>query len=84
MQEHLLRPLEVRCTVLHQYDRASSAETIGYLDNPNATGEDCNFCQYSVGQSFYTPLEIDFATRGRDIGIYVCYVVFNIFVLLLA
>lgn len=67
-----------------EYAGAFAQAVGGYLDNPNATGEDCNFCQYSVGQSFYTPLEIDFATRGRDIGIYVCYVVFNIFVLLLA
>lgn len=55
----------------------------GYIANPSSTG-DCQFCQYSVGQSFYTPLEISFDTRGRDIGIYFCYIVFNIICLLLA
>ena len=56
----------------------------GYLGNPNAVGEQCQFCQYSVGQSFYTPLSIDFSLRGRDIGIYICYIVFNSLALLLA
>jgi hypothetical protein len=61
------------------------AEAVGgYLGNPNAIGEQCQFCQYSVGQSFYAPLSIDFALRGRDIGIYICYIVFNSLCLLLA
>ncbi|OCF43306.1 ATP-binding cassette transporter [Kwoniella heveanensis CBS 569] len=55
----------------------------GYLNNPDAT-DNCQFCQYRVGQSFFTPLEISFETRGRDLGIFICYVVFNILVLLVA
>jgi ATP-binding cassette subfamily G (WHITE) protein 2 (SNQ2) len=42
----------------------------GYIGNPDSMG-DCNFCQYSVGQSFYAPLGISYSTRGRDLGIFV-------------
>jgi ATP-binding cassette subfamily G (WHITE) protein 2 (SNQ2) len=42
----------------------------GYLNNPNAT-EDCEFCQYRVGDSFYNGLEMSYNTRWRDFGIYV-------------
>ncbi|WWD20557.1 hypothetical protein CI109_105033 [Kwoniella shandongensis] len=60
------------------------AQTMGaYINNPDATS-DCQYCQYSVGQSFFTPLEISFSTRWRDFGIFICYVVFNILVLLVA
>lgn len=55
----------------------------GYLDNPDATDE-CRYCQYRVGQSFYEPLQVSFGTRWRDFGIFICYAVFNIIVLLLA
>lgn len=43
----------------------------GYLNNPDATGVDCEFCQYSVGDSFYRNLEIDYAVRWREFGIFV-------------
>ena len=55
----------------------------GYLANESATG-DCQFCQYSVGQSFYSTLGIDWGTRWRDFGIFVAYCAFNIMVLLVA
>lgn len=35
-------------------------------------------CQYSVGDQFYTPLDIDFGQRGNYIGYYFCYIVSNI------
>lgn len=40
-------------------------------------------CQYSVGDQFFEPLGIKFSERGRDIGIYVAYCVFNCFLTIL-
>ncbi|WVQ86013.1 hypothetical protein IAT38_008181 [Cryptococcus sp. DSM 104549] len=65
------------------YAGAFATAVGGYLNNPDSTG-DCQFCQYSVGESFYTPLEVEFSTRWRDFGIFICYVVFNIMVLLVS
>ncbi|CAK9786637.1 ATP-binding cassette transporter [Cutaneotrichosporon oleaginosum] len=60
------------------------ADVMGaYLNNPNATS-DCEYCQYRDGQAFFANLSINFANRWRDVGIFICYVVFNIMVLLVA
>jgi ATP-binding cassette subfamily G (WHITE) protein 2 (SNQ2) len=37
----------------------------GYLDNPLETAA-CRYCQYAVGDQFYTPLNISFSNRWRD------------------
>ena len=87
MQSNLRRQwvvsLEIRVRGVDEVSVRHGAHGAGYIANPSSTG-DCQFCQYSVGQSFYTPLELDFDTRGRDISIYFCYIVFNILCLLLA
>lgn len=50
----------------------------GYLvDQSNG---DCGYCQYSVGDEFYSTLEIKFSERGRDIGVLIAFVIFNVFV----
>lgn len=67
------------------YAGAFATTVGGYINNPTAVAPAlCEFCQYSVGQSFYTPLAISFDTRWRDLGIFICYCVFNVMVLLLA
>lgn len=40
----------------------------GYLEDPNAT-DTCRYCQYSVGDEFYTPLNIDYGDRWRNVFI---------------
>jgi ATP-binding cassette subfamily G (WHITE) protein 2 (SNQ2) len=55
----------------------------GYLDNPNATGE-CLYCQYRVGDDFYTPLGLSFDDRWRDLGIFIAFIGFNVIVTLVA
>jgi hypothetical protein len=40
--------------------------------------------QYRVGDTFLAAVNISFSDRGRDLGIFICYVVFNILVTLLA
>jgi ABC-type multidrug transport system permease subunit len=55
----------------------------GYLNNPDSTGV-CEFCQYRVGDTFLAAVNISFSDRGRDLGIFVCYIIFNILVTLLA
>lgn len=37
----------------------------GYIDNLNDTIA-CRYCQFRVGDEFYTPLNIDFGNRWRD------------------
>lgn len=36
-------------------------------------------CQYSVGDQFFEPLGLSFSERGRDLGIFLAYSVFNCF-----
>ncbi|GAA5969290.1 hypothetical protein JCM8115_006751 [Rhodotorula mucilaginosa] len=54
----------------------------GYINNPS-DNSNCQYCQYSVGDQFFEPLGIKFSERGRDIGIYVAYCVFNCFLTIL-
>ncbi|KAI6015643.1 pleiotropic drug resistance ABC transporter [Pisolithus marmoratus] len=49
----------------------------GYLNNPNATSA-CQYCQYKVGDEYFTPLNISFSNRWRDVFILFAYFVFNI------
>ena len=37
----------------------------GYIDNPLASSA-CRYCQYSVGDQFFVPLNISFSNRWRD------------------
>ncbi|BGP44752.1 ATP-binding cassette transporter snq2 [Rhodotorula kratochvilovae] len=48
----------------------------GYLLNPNDT-DACKYCQYSEGDQFYTPLEIEYGKRSSYAGWYFCYAIFN-------
>jgi ABC-type multidrug transport system permease subunit len=40
----------------------------GYLANSTATSN-CQYCQYSVGDEFFLPLNITYGNRWRDVGI---------------
>lgn len=40
-------------------------------------------CQYAAGDEFYRALDIKWSDRGRNIGVYVCYCVFNAFLTVL-
>ncbi|KZT54856.1 hypothetical protein CALCODRAFT_437933 [Calocera cornea HHB12733] len=51
-------------------------EVGGYLANGNATSN-CQYCQYKLGQEFYTPLNIDYSTRERDLWIVFCFFIAN-------
>ncbi|CEQ38617.1 SPOSA6832_00050, partial [Sporobolomyces salmonicolor] len=48
----------------------------GYLNNPNDS-TNCQYCTYAVGDQFYTPLDISFGDRGKYIGYFFAYLVFN-------
>jgi ATP-binding cassette subfamily G (WHITE) protein 2 (SNQ2) len=54
-----------------------------YLQNPDATG-DCNYCQYGSGDTFLSAINVKYSERGRNIGIYCCYIISNIAIILLA
>lgn len=55
----------------------------GYLNNPNATTA-CQYCQYKVGDEYFTPLNISFSNRWRDVFILFAYFVFNILATIVA
>ncbi|ETW86763.1 ABC transporter [Heterobasidion irregulare TC 32-1] len=55
----------------------------GYLDNPNDTTA-CRYCQYSVGDEFFLPLNIRFENRWRDAFIILAFFVFNFIVTIIA
>ncbi|KAF9011150.1 pleiotropic drug resistance ABC transporter [Cyathus striatus] len=55
----------------------------GYIDNLNDTTA-CRYCQYSIGDEFYTPLNISFSNRWRDAFILFSFVVFNLIVTIIA
>lgn len=44
----------------------------GYLNNPNSTAS-CQYCQYSVGDNFFVPLNISYHNRWRDAWILFAY-----------
>ncbi|KAF9088861.1 hypothetical protein BGX23_007058 [Mortierella sp. AD031] len=66
-----------------QYAAAFMEKATGYIHLPNAT-DICQYCQYKVGQDFYTPLGMDFDNRWRNLGILCIYLCFNIAMVLVA
>ncbi|KAG0141461.1 hypothetical protein CROQUDRAFT_68265 [Cronartium quercuum f. sp. fusiforme G11] len=55
----------------------------GYINNPNDTSN-CDYCQYSVGDEFYTTLNYSWTHRWRDFGIMIGFCCFNFFVTVVA
>jgi ATP-binding cassette, subfamily G (WHITE), member 2, SNQ2 len=53
----------------------------GYLAN-NAT-DICRYCAYQVGDQFFTPLQISFGDRWRDLGIFAAFIASNLILLFL-
>ncbi len=53
----------------------------GYIVN-NETSN-CQYCAFKVGDQFYQPLDIDFANRWRDLGIFLAFFGSNIIILFL-
>lgn len=52
----------------------------GYIRNLTATGS-CDYCAYSVGDEFYTPLTLSYDNRWRDMGILIAFCVSNLIIL---
>ncbi|PLW16743.1 hypothetical protein PCANC_12308 [Puccinia coronata f. sp. avenae] len=55
----------------------------GYLLNAAATS-DCQYCQFSTGNEYLRENDMAFETRWRDFAIFVCYIVANLVVIVLA
>lgn len=66
-----------------EYAGAFAAAQGAYLVDPNATGT-CNYCPYASGDTFMAGVGVNYATSGRDAGIYVAYVLSNIVIILVA
>jgi ATP-binding cassette, subfamily G (WHITE), member 2, SNQ2 len=54
----------------------------GYLVD-NATSS-CEYCAFSVGDEFYTPLGFSFDNRWRDLGIFLAYIGSNLIIIFAA
>ncbi|KAK9486914.1 ABC-2 type transporter-domain-containing protein [Lipomyces starkeyi] len=52
--------------------------SVGRLLNPDATSN-CQFCQYIVGDDYLRQIGFSYSTRWRDIGVFLGFVVCNIF-----
>ncbi|KAK9451103.1 ABC-2 type transporter-domain-containing protein [Limtongia smithiae] len=48
------------------------SSTYGKLLNPNAT-ENCEFCQYTVGDDYLRDLGWEYSSRWRDLGLYIMF-----------
>ncbi|OCH88753.1 hypothetical protein OBBRIDRAFT_820018 [Obba rivulosa] len=55
----------------------------GYLDNAGDSSA-CRYCQYSVGDQFFEPLNIKYSNRWRDAFILFSFCIFNIIVTIIA
>jgi len=55
----------------------------GYLQNGDATSG-CQYCQYKVGDEFFSGLNMSFDNRWRDLGIVFAFSGFNMIVTLVA
>ncbi|KAL5519561.1 SNQ2_2 [Sanghuangporus vaninii] len=55
----------------------------GYLNNPNATSS-CQYCQYRVGDEYFTALNIEFSDRWRNVFLILAYFGFNMFATIIA
>ncbi|KAI9319048.1 ABC-2 type transporter-domain-containing protein [Dichotomocladium elegans] len=54
----------------------------GYINNPNAT-DMCDYCTFKSGEEFYSfTYQWDAAHKWRDLGILICFFVFNVGVFL--
>jgi len=61
-----------------EYTASFLTSAPGYVANPNATGELCDYCSYATGNQFLATLEWDISHRWRDFGILIGYLVFNL------
>ncbi|ODQ51641.1 ABC transporter [Saitoella complicata NRRL Y-17804] len=50
----------------------------GYLNNPTAIGSTCQYCQYANGDEYTNTLNVYYYHRGRNVGIFCGYIIFNI------
>lgn len=60
------------------YAGAWASTSGGYLDNPTDT-TNCGFCQYQTGDQFSATLNSPFDFRWQSFGIFLGFVLFNIF-----
>ncbi|RKP05994.1 ABC-2 type transporter-domain-containing protein [Thamnocephalis sphaerospora] len=51
-----------------EYFKDFLSNSFGYVDNPSATSA-CRYCQYKVGDEFYTGFDWDFSHRWRNFGL---------------
>ena len=57
----------------------------GYLVNNGTALVDgmCEWCQYKNGPEYYTPLNLDYGNKWRDVGIVILFIASNLFVVFL-
>lgn len=88
-----LHDLPVKCTSaeLNHFTAPVGQTCGGYMTNYFAAGgpgyivnnatSDCSYCAYSVGDQFYTALDLSFDNRWRDLGIFAAFIGSNLILL---
>lgn len=91
-----LHDLKVKCTSseLNIFTAPDNSTCGEYMENFFARGgagylvandtQDCEYCAYRIGDEFYTPLNMSFDHRWRDLGIFVLFIVSNTVILFTA
>ncbi|KAK9847754.1 hypothetical protein MYU51_018257 [Penicillium brevicompactum] len=85
----VLRDLPLRCTdsevsvfqppsatSCYQYATSFLQNATGYLVNPDSF-ENCQYCPYKDGQSYYTQYDYSYSNRGRNVGVFIGFIAFN-------
>jgi ATP-binding cassette subfamily G (WHITE) protein 2 (SNQ2) len=60
------------------YTESFLSYATGYINNPNAVDQLCEYCSFKTGNEFLNTLEWDIKYRWRDFGILVGYLAFNL------
>ncbi|KAJ2689399.1 ATP-binding cassette transporter snq2 [Coemansia spiralis] len=60
-----------------EYAGSWISRVAGYISNPEST-TNCEYCEYSVGDDYYSSLGWSFGNRWRNIGILLGFIAFNV------
>ncbi|KAI9012932.1 ABC-2 type transporter-domain-containing protein [Gaertneriomyces semiglobifer] len=75
----IAKPPSVATCGAYMADFLNSSELTGYVDNPNSAGDTCYWCPYRTGDDFYASYGWSYSNRWRNLGIFIAYWVFNVF-----
>ncbi|KAJ5279839.1 hypothetical protein N7478_005211 [Penicillium angulare] len=63
-------------TTCYQYAESFLKTATGFLVNPDSA-ENCQYCPYKDGQSYYTQYDYSYSHRARNVGVFIGFIAFN-------